>query len=70
MTAAKDETKLIPHTMFKGAKFDGIREYRHRDPLHDLLHRLDDNNDNWFLPENVIYLTHSATENYNCALAK
>ena len=70
LTVAKDGTKLKPYLIFKGASFNGTREYRRRTVAHELFNRLEDNAGNSYPPEEKIYLTCNESGNSNGILTK
>ena len=70
LTVAKDGIKLKPYLIFKGAFFNGTREYRRRTVAHKLFNRLEDNARNSYPPEEKIYLTCNESGNSNGNLTK
>ena len=70
LTVSKDETKLKPYLIFKGASFNGKREYRRRTVAYELFNCLDDNLGNSYPPAEKLYLTCNESGNSNGILTK
>ena len=65
LSVTKSGKKLKLYIIFKGAAFNGVREYRQNMVAYELLNRLEDNYGNSYPPEDKIHLTCNETENSN-----
>ena len=70
LSVTKSGKKLKPYLIFKGAAFNGAREYRRNTVAYELLNRLDDKYGNSYPPEEKMHLTCNETGNSNGTLTK